>query len=72
MTPMYLKTKQMAEMIGYSPDFLLNNRDLLFFEGEHYFTKNRRINWKVSKVIDWVENREVSSKALQMLERISS
>ena len=62
----------MAEMIGYSPDFLLNNRDLLFFEGEHYFTKNRRINWKVSKVIDWVENREVSSKALQMLERISS
>lgn len=71
MTPMYLKTKEMAQVIGYSSDFLLNNRNLLFFEDEHYFTKNKRINWKVSKMIDWVENRNVSPKANAILEMVS-
>jgi len=71
MTPLYLKTKQMAQMIGYSPDFLLNNRELIFFEGEHYFTKNKRIDWKVSKVIEWVENRNVSAQVNSILEMVS-
>ena len=71
MTPKYLKTKTMAQMIGYSPDFLLNNRELIFFEDEHYFTKDKRINWKVSKMIEWVENRDVSAQALEILEMVS-
>lgn len=71
MTPLYLKTKQMAQLIGYSSDFLLNNRELVFFESEHYFTKNKRINWKVSKMIDWVENRDISTKANTILEMVS-
>ena len=68
---MYLKTKEMAKSLGYSADFLLNNRGLIFFEGEHYFPKNKRINWKVNKMVDWIENRNVSIQALDILERVS-
>ena len=68
---MYMKTKAMAKSLGYSADFLLNNRGLIFFEGEHYFTKDKRINWKVDKMVDWIENRNVSIQALEILERVS-
>ena len=71
MTPIYLKTKDMARMIGYSSDFLLNNRDILFFESDHYFTKTNRIDWKVSKITAWVENQEVSAQVDEILRRVS-
>lgn len=66
-----MKTKQIAEILGYSSDFLLNNRDILFFEGEHYFTQNSRINWKISKMTDWIENRNVSTQAQEILKMVS-
>ncbi len=71
MTPDYLKTKNMAQKLGYSTDFLLNNRNLLFFEGEHFFTKDNRIDWKVSRMIAWVENLDASTQVLEILRRVS-
>jgi len=68
---MYLKTKEMAKKLGYSTDFLLNNRELIFLKGEHYFPKKKRINWKVDKMIEWIENRNLSIQALEILERVS-
>lgn len=71
MTPDYLKTKDMAQKLGYSSDFLLSNREILFFEGEHYFPKERRIDWKISKMEEWVENRNIPAQALEILDMIS-
>lgn len=71
MENMYAKTKIMAKHLGYSSDFLLNNREVIFFEGEHYFTQNSRINWKVSKMTDWIENRNVSTQAQEILKMVS-
>ena len=68
---MYLKTKKMAEILGYSSDFLLNNRGLIFFEILHYFTKDKRINWKIAAMTDWIENKNVSIQALKILEKVS-
>jgi hypothetical protein len=70
-TPLYLKTNDMAKMIGYSKDYLLKNRGVLFFENIHYFSKDKRINWKVSKILEWVENTNVSSKAKDILDLVS-
>jgi len=70
-TPLYLKTNDMAKMIGYSKDYLLKNRGILFFENIHYFSKDKRINWKVSKILEWVENTNVSSKAKDILDLVS-
>lgn len=61
----------MAKSLGYSADFLLNNRGLIFFEGEHYFAQDKRINWKIEKMVAWIENRNVSIQALEILERVS-
>lgn len=69
--PLYLKTNDMAKLIGYSGDFLLKNRDLFFFEGIHYFPKEKRIDWKVSKMIEWVENQTMSDQAKQILDMVS-
>ena len=69
--PLYLKTNDMAKLIGYSGDFLLKNRDLLFFEGIHYFPKEKRIDWKVSKMIEWVESQTMSDQAKQILDMVS-
>jgi len=71
MTPDYLKTKDMARKLGYSSDFLLKNRNLLFFEGEHFFPKDNRIDWKVSIMIAWVENLYASTQVLEILRRVS-
>jgi len=68
---MYMKTSHMAKSLGYSSDFLLNNRELIFFEDEHYFTKSRRIDWKIDVMIDWIENRKISTQALEILEMVS-
>jgi len=68
----YLKTNSMAELIGYSGDFLLKNRNVLFFENVHYFPKGSRINWKVSELISWVENRNSSNQAKSVLDTILS
>ena len=69
---MYMKTRTMAKSLGYSSDFLLNNRELIFFEGEHYFTKDRRINWKINAMTDWIENRTtVSTQVLEILQMVS-
>ena len=65
---LYLKTKDMAKLIGYSGDYLLKNREILFFEDEHYFSKEKRINWKTSKMIEWVENQNLSDKAKEILD----
>lgn len=67
----YVKTKFMGELLGYSSDFLLNNREILFFEGEHYFTQNKRINWKISKMTDWIENRSISTQSEEILKLVS-
>ncbi len=69
---MYMKTKEMAKSLGYSADFLLNNRELIFFKGEHYFPQDKRINWKIDKMVDWIENQTISStQALEILEMVS-
>jgi hypothetical protein len=68
----YLKTNSMAELIGYSGDFLLKNRNVLFFENVHYFSKGLRINWKVSEVVSWVENKNMSHQAKIVLDTILS
>lgn len=69
-TPLYLKTNDMAKLIGYSGDYLLNNRNVIFFEGVHYFPKSKRIDWKVSAIIDWVENQTISSQAKEILDLV--
>jgi len=72
---MYLKTRDMARLIGYSPDYLLQNREILFTRGVHYFPKMNsgkpRIDWKVDAVLAWVEGKELSSKAKSILDLIS-
>jgi len=70
-TSLYLKTNDMAQAIGYSGDYLLRNRDVLFFENVHYFPKEKRINWKFSKMIEWVENQNISEKAKEILDMVS-
>ena len=69
--PLYLKTNDMAKHIGYSGDYLLNNRNVLFFESIHYFPKPKRIDWKVSKMIEWIENKNLSDKAKEILDMVS-
>jgi len=67
----YMKTSHMAKVLGYSSDFLLNNREIIFFEGEHYFTQDKRINWKISAMTDWIENRTISNQANEILKMVS-
>lgn len=67
----YLKTKDMATHIGYSKDYLLKNRGVLFFQGTHFFPKGKRIDWKVSELISWVENKSMSSQAKEILDLVS-
>ena len=67
----YMKTTAMAKVLGYSSDFLLNNRGIIFFEGEHYFTQDKRINWKISAMTDWIENRTISNQANEILKMVS-
>ena len=69
--PQYLRTKQMAKLIGYSSDYLLNNRGILFIENVHYYSKEKRINWKVNVMISWVENKDISSQAKVILDLVS-
>ena len=69
--PLYLKTNDMAKLIGYSGDYLLKNRDILFFENIHYFPKEKRIDWKVLKMIEFVENKNISAKAKAVLDMVS-
>lgn len=68
---LYLKTKDMGKLIGYSSDFLLKHREVLFFENEHYFPKRKRIDWKVSIMIEWVENETLSERAKKILDFVS-
>ena len=67
---LYYKTNDMAKLIGYSGDFLLKNREILFFENIHYYTKEKRINWKVDKMIEWVENKNLSNQAKEILDLV--
>ena len=69
--PLYLKTNDMAKLIGYSGDYLLKNRGTIFLEAVHYFPKHKRIDWKVSKMIEWVENKNLSEKAKEILDMVS-
>ena len=69
--PRYLKTNDMAKLIGYSRDFLMGNREILFFKDVHYFPKKRRIDWKVSRMIQWVEGKDTSNQALEILNLVS-
>ena len=69
--PLYLKTKDMAKLIGYSGDYLLKNREILFFKDIHFFPKEKRIDWKVDKMIQWVENQNLSDKAKEILDVVS-
>jgi len=70
-TPLYLKTNDMAKLVGYSKDYLLKYRGILFFEGTHFFTKDNRTNWKVSSIIAWIENKNMSDKAKNILDMVS-
>lgn len=67
----YMKTTAMAKVLGYSSDFLLNNRGIIFFEGEHYFTQEKRINWKITTMTEWIENKTVSIQAQEILMMVS-
>jgi len=67
---LYLKTSSMAKLIGYSRDYLLDNREILFFEKIHYFPKEKRIDWKVSEMVAWVENQNLSDKAKEILDMV--
>jgi predicted AAA+ superfamily ATPase len=69
--PLYLKTNDMAKLIGYSGDYLLKNREILFFEGIHYFPKEKRLDWKVAKMIEWVEGNSISDQAKNILDLVS-
>ena len=69
--PLYLKTNDMAKLIGYSGDYLLKNREIIFMQGVHYFPKNKRIDWKVTKVLEWVENQNLSDKAKDIIDLVS-
>ena len=69
--PLYLKTNDMAKLIGYSGDYLLKNREILFFKGVHFFPKEKRIDWKVDKMIEWVEGNSISDKAKDILDWVS-
>ena len=69
--PLYLKTNDMAKLMGYSGDYLLNNRGTQFIESIHYFPKSKRIDWKVSKMIEWVENQNLSDQAKDILDLLS-
>lgn len=68
---LYLKTLDMAKLIGYSKDYLLKNRGVLFFEKVHYFPKEKRIDWKVDRMIDWIEDKSMSDKAKDILDLVS-
>jgi len=61
----------MAKLIGYSRDYLLKNREIIFFEGIHYFPKDKRLDWKVEKMIEWVESNSLSDKAKNILNLVS-
>jgi hypothetical protein len=69
--PLYLKTNDMAKLIGYSGDYLLKNREILFFKGVHFFPKEKRIDWKVDKMIEWVEGNSLSDQAKNILDLVS-
>jgi hypothetical protein len=69
--PLYLKTNDMAKLLGYSGDYLLRNRGILFFENVHYFPKEKRLDWKVDKMIEWVENKNISAQAKAILDLVS-
>ena len=69
--PLYLKTNDMAKLIGYSSDFLYKYKEILFFENIHYFPKEKRVDWKVAKMIAWVENQSISSQAKEILDLVS-
>ncbi len=71
-TSQYLKTNDMAKYIGYSGDYLLKNRNILFFENIHYFSREKRINWKVSVMVEWIENKKISDQAKSILNLITS
>ena len=68
---LYLKTNDMAKLIGYSGDYLLKNREILFFKGIHFFPKEKRIDWKVDKMIEWVEGNSISDQAKNILDLVS-
>ena len=71
----YLPTPKMAEKIGYSSDFLFKNVGIIFQENIHFFTKDsgkkKRMDWKVSSMIGWVENKDISDKAKNILDMVS-
>jgi len=67
----YMSTPKMAQFIGYSKDYLMKHREVLFFHGTHYFTRDKRINWKVSEMIAWIENKNMSKKAKEILDMVS-
>lgn len=70
--PNYLKTNDMAKHIGYSSHFLLKNKNIIFFENVHYFSKELRTNWKVSEIVAWVENKNMTDQAKSVLDTILS
>lgn len=61
----------MAAYIGYSKSFLEKNRGSLFFEGTHYFKNSRGTRWKVSEMVAWVEGKEISNKAKDIVAMVS-
>ncbi len=67
----YLPIGKMAKMTGYSPDFLRKNIGILFFEGTHFFKKQNRSDWKVSSMIAWIENKNMSTQAKDILKMVS-
>ena len=72
--PEFLSTKEMAQAIGKSSDFLNKNKGVLFFEDEHYFTSGTKhgIFWDTKAIYSTIrktktmegpdENRQIIDK----------
>ena len=76
MTPVYLNTKSMAEVIGKHPNFLKQRKGTQFKLDEHYFEPNGNKDpfWKVEAITLWVEGNEQSTNdiANNVLEKIGA
>jgi len=70
----YMSTKDMAHAINYSVSFLKENKNILFFEGTHYFcpTTKSHPNWKVEAMCAWVESNPAtqSEEANNLLKKL--
>lgn len=59
----YLSTSKMSKMIDINEKWLREHQGTLFQEGVHYHYPNgfKNCRWKVSAMLEWVENQNEKS-----------